>query len=185
MSLLTLALAAGYAGSTFSVLAFFMRAPIRPRQLSIVSNVLLILFALQYHIWGTLVSGAILVPLNLWRLRELYNTRRAVRIALATTELSWDWLRPFTTRRHFAQNAIVFRRGEIADEVFFILDGTVLLEELASSSPPALFSARSRCSRRNGGACRPRERPPMRRCLPSVRSKSPNSTKKIRSSASV
>lgn len=112
------------------VSAFFMRVPIRLRQISLITNVTLVFALGYYHLWATCVANAILIPLNLWRLRELFATRAAVRAAMATTDLSWDWIRPFMTRRRVAGGQIVFRKGDVADELFFILDGTAHLEEL-------------------------------------------------------
>lgn len=121
----------GYIGSGLNVVAFFMRVPIRLRQIAIVSSILLAIFGFEAHVWGTFVASAILVPLNTWRLRELYATRDALRSALASTDLSWDWVRPFMTRRHFGAGATIFRKGDLADEIYFILDGTVRFEEFA------------------------------------------------------
>ena len=124
------ALVAGWLGSSLTVVAFFMRVPIRLRQITIGANVLLAIFTGHYHLYASLAANLTLIPLNVWRLRELYATRRAVRAAMATTDLSWDWLRPFMTRRRFAAGTTIFEKGAPADELFFILDGTVRLHEV-------------------------------------------------------
>lgn len=124
------ALVAGWCGSALTVIAFFMRVPIRLRQIAIGANVLLAVFSSHYHLYASMSANLILIPLNLWRLRDLYATRRAVRAAMETTELSWDWLRPFMTRRKFAAGATIFAKGDPAGELFFILDGAVRLREV-------------------------------------------------------
>lgn len=126
----SLAIAASYIGGALNVLAFFMKVPIRLRQIAIAANVALFVFASINHFWATEISNAILVPLNIWRLRDLYQTRSAVRAAMATTNLSWDWLRPFMTRRHVPAGATIFRKGDVANALFFILAGNVRFPEI-------------------------------------------------------
>ncbi|MFN2460251.1 MAG: Crp/Fnr family transcriptional regulator [Candidatus Velthaea sp.] len=125
-----IALLIGYTANTLQVVAFFMRVPVRLRQVAIFSNMFFLVFGTEFHLWGMLISNLILFPLNIWRLRELLDTRRAVRAAMATTDLSWEWIRPFMTRRRFKTDATIFKKGDLADEIYFILDGRVRFEEI-------------------------------------------------------
>ncbi len=130
LTLLHIATLVAYTGNALTVVAFFMRVPIRLRQVMLFANVCFVLAAPELHLWGIFISNAILLPLNAVRLRELLATRRAVRAAMQVTDLSWDWLKPFMTRRHFASGTTIFRKGDHADELFFILAGRVELPEI-------------------------------------------------------
>ncbi|MGB5559014.1 MAG: hypothetical protein WBN04_13510 [Paracoccaceae bacterium] len=59
----------GLAG-LFVILAFYARSPTRLRIFAILSNLLFILYAVAVGLWPVLVLHAVLLPLNLLRLRE-------------------------------------------------------------------------------------------------------------------
>src|SRR6185312_12579325 len=63
-----------------------------------------------------------LLPLNTYRLYQVRELIKKVRTA-ASGNLSMDWLEPFTRRRGF-------RKGDAADEMFLIVKGKYLVQEL-------------------------------------------------------
>ncbi len=70
----------GVAAGGFVVLAFYARRPMPLRAFAIASNLLFILYAALAGLWPVLALHAVLLPLNVQRLREGLRrriTRRA------------------------------------------------------------------------------------------------------------
>ncbi|MGH7683983.1 MAG: diguanylate cyclase domain-containing protein, partial [Vulcanimicrobiaceae bacterium] len=78
------------------------------------------------------VLFAILLPLNVWRLRELMLLTKTVQSAL-TGDLSMEWLRPFMQPRKYAAGEYIFRKGDPQTDVLYIVSGTVRLPEIEVS----------------------------------------------------
>jgi CRP-like cAMP-binding protein len=77
----------------------------------------------------TIFLYALLLPLNTVRLYQIMDLIKKVRNA-ASGDLSMDWLEPFMTRRGFRKGAVLFRKGDLADEMFLTVRGKYLIEEL-------------------------------------------------------
>jgi CRP-like cAMP-binding protein len=45
-------------------------------------------------------------------------------------DLSMDWLKPFMHKHSYRKGAILFQKGDHADEMFYILSGTCRIKEL-------------------------------------------------------
>jgi CRP/FNR family transcriptional regulator, cyclic AMP receptor protein len=69
----------GVFAGVFVVLAFYARRPARLRVLAIASNVLFITYAALAGLWPVLALHAVLLPLNLVRLREGWKAGVAAR----------------------------------------------------------------------------------------------------------
>ena len=61
----------GYAASCTVLATFLMRTMVPLRLVAILSNVLFATFAYLQHIYPVLFLHAVLLPINMWRLREL------------------------------------------------------------------------------------------------------------------
>jgi CRP-like cAMP-binding protein len=70
-----------------------------------------------------------LLPLNSFRLYQLMELIKKVRAA-ASSDLSMDWLEPFMTKRQIKKGTIIFRKGDVADEMFLAAKGKYLVSEL-------------------------------------------------------
>ncbi|HTD38067.1 MAG TPA: cyclic nucleotide-binding domain-containing protein [Candidatus Limnocylindrales bacterium] len=121
---------AGYAAALLTVAAFFMKDTVRLRQIALASNVAYAAWAAGAHLWPTLLLHCVLFPLNLWRLRQLLRERRLIERAMTASDVSPAWLTPFMDRRRFAKDAVLFRRGDPADGLYFLAQGTLIIEEL-------------------------------------------------------
>ena len=119
----------GYIASALWLAALFMRAPVRLRQLAVISSAIFIVYGVLARQWPIAILFAILLPLNLWRLRELDGLMSKVHNAL-TGDLSMEWLRPFMQPKKFVAGEYMFRKGDPQTDVFYILSGTVRLPEI-------------------------------------------------------
>lgn len=119
----------GFVAAALVLATFLMRAPVRLRQFAIASNAMFIVYGVWSKAWPIAALFAILLPLNIWRLRELKLLTQKVQSALSN-DLSVDWLRPFMTPRKYVAGEFIFRKGDPQTDVLYIVSGTVRLPEI-------------------------------------------------------
>ncbi|HET7888042.1 MAG TPA: cyclic nucleotide-binding domain-containing protein [Bradyrhizobium sp.] len=118
----------GYAAAACVFVTFYMKTMVPLRVAGIVSNFLFIGYGYAVDAYPVLVLHLILLPLNLLR---LYQMRRLIKqIEEATRQdLNLNWVKPFSTTKSLSAGEIVFRRGDPADEMFFIVSGCFRVRE--------------------------------------------------------
>ena len=126
---------AGYLAAFLVFLSFYMKTMVPLRVVGICSNCAFIAYGYLGGLHPVLVLHLILLPLNGVRLHEMLRLIRAVRGA-SRSDLSMDWLKPFTSTRKFKKADIVFRKGEFAGAMFFVVSGQYRLEELGKDILP-------------------------------------------------
>jgi CRP-like cAMP-binding protein len=77
----------------------------------------------------------VLVPLNSYRLYELIQLIKKVRVA-AGQDLSMDWLQPFMTKRKCRTGDVLFRKNDLANEMFLSVKGRYRIPELDKTMRP-------------------------------------------------
>ncbi len=130
----------GWAAAACSLFAFYSKTMIPLRIAVIAANA----FAIIYSIWSgnipNLVGSAILLPLNVVRLREMQKLTSDVKRAQTRGELDFDWLRPFMKPLELKAGEILFEKGADADSAYVIAEGQVSLPDLGVIlGPGALF----------------------------------------------
>jgi hypothetical protein len=126
--------AGGLLASAFVVAGYTMRTMIPLRIFGILTNVVLILYALPHHNYPIVALHLILLPLNVYRLREMLLLVRNVKRSV-NGNLSMEWLRPFMTERRCKAGDVLFYKHEKATEMFFIVDGKFHLVESGIQLP--------------------------------------------------
>ena len=121
--------AIGYLASILVFATFCMRTMIPLRVIAIASNICFVAYGLLDHVYPVLLLHLVLLPMNAWRTLEMIRLVRRVEAA-AKGDLSIEWLKPFMRPAHFEAGHILFRRGDDADRLYFILKGEVLVEEV-------------------------------------------------------
>jgi CRP/FNR family transcriptional regulator, cyclic AMP receptor protein len=121
--------AVGYLASALVLATFWMKTPIRLRQVGIASNVAFFSYGLLAHAIPIAVLHGVLFPLNIWRLNELLQLQSKVQMALAG-DFSMEWIRQFASGRTFLKGETIFRRGDVGGDMFYILGGTVRLPDV-------------------------------------------------------
>ncbi len=130
----------GYAAGLLTFVAFFMKDSLRLRQVAIVSNVFYAIWAADVHLLPTLILHIALFPVNCVRMVQIARERRLIARALATAEISPEWLTAFMDRRRIPAGTVLFRRGDPSDAMYFLAEGRLRLEELGIDlEPGALF----------------------------------------------
>ena len=105
------------------------------RVMSIVANCCLIASYAATHTYILLVLQAITLPLNAFRLYQMMALIKNVR-ASVRGNTSMDWLKPFMNRRKVDAGEILFRKGDEANHMYFVVDGQLHLNEIDINIQP-------------------------------------------------
>ena len=119
----------GYAASLSVLATFCMSTMIPLRAIALGSNVLFCLYGAAAHIYPVLILHAVLFPINAYRLFQLRQLIREIRAA-RKSELSLTSLLPFLRRREFPADHILIRKGDPADCLYYLFEGTVEMPDL-------------------------------------------------------
>lgn len=112
----------GYLGALMTLTTFSMKTMLHLRMVAIVSNLAFMTYGVLGHVYPVLLLHLTLLPLNAWRLRQLLQLTRQIR-EISGGQLSMEWLKPFSRRKTVQAGETLFRRGDAAAEVLFVLSG--------------------------------------------------------------
>jgi CRP/FNR family transcriptional regulator, cyclic AMP receptor protein len=112
----------GYLGALLTLATFSMTTMLRLRMVGIAANLAFIAFGVLDHVYPVLLLHMTLLPLNVWRLHQLLQLTRQIKEA-STGRLSLDWLKPFSRRKAIKAGEVLFRIGDPAVELLFVLSG--------------------------------------------------------------
>jgi len=115
--------------------SFFMKTIIPLRVVAITSNVAFVIYALlglEYGIFGRvypiLVLHASLLPLNVFRLREIKRLINAVNTASKTE--TFEYLIPYMRSERHPKGEMLFIKGATADKLYMIEEGSIFFPEV-------------------------------------------------------
>jgi hypothetical protein len=117
-------------GAFFFVATVLMRTIVPLRVSAIISDVFFIGYAVLSNSITTFFVYVLLLPINITRLHQMLKLVKKAR-ASAKDDLSMDWLKPFMTRRKYKKNDLLFRKGDPANEMLFIVTGKFLVKEIS------------------------------------------------------
>ncbi len=124
----------GFVAGILYIASHYMKTMVPLRLCEIASNALFVVYGAMYPSWPTLALYGILVPLNSLRLYEMLQLIKKVRTA-AQGDLSMDWLKPFMHKHSYKQGAVLFKKGDHAEEMFYIVSGRLRIKELRLELP--------------------------------------------------
>lgn len=125
----------GYIASATVLLTFCMSTMIPLRVVGICSNVLFASFGAVAHIYPVLILHLILLPVNTIRLIQFLRLIRGVQAA-QLSDLSFESLLPFMSRRQAKAGEILIRKGDNADRMYYLVSGTMHIPELGKMLEP-------------------------------------------------
>ena len=125
----------GFVAGALYIASHYMKTMVPLRICEIGSNVLFVAYGILYPSYPTLVLYGILILLNSLRLYEMLELIKKVRNA-AQVDLSMDWLKPFMYRRAYKKGDVLFRKGDHAEEMFYIVSGACRINELGLQMNP-------------------------------------------------
>jgi CRP/FNR family transcriptional regulator, cyclic AMP receptor protein len=119
----------GYAASATVFATFCMKTMIPLRMLAIASNVLFCAYGYFDHIYPVLILHLALLPINTVRLLQIQKLIREIHTA-GQGEIAIESLLPFMTPKSYKAGDMLIRKGEKADRMFYLADGTVEILEV-------------------------------------------------------
>jgi CRP/FNR family cyclic AMP-dependent transcriptional regulator len=121
--------ALGFVAGALYIASHYMKTMIPLRVCEIGSNVLFVGYGIMYPSYPTFALYSILVVINSLRVYEMVQTLKKVRTA-ASGDLSMEWLKPFMHRHAYKKGDVLFRKGDEADEMFYVVTGGCRVKEL-------------------------------------------------------
>src|SRR5262249_60603540 len=76
-----------------------------------------------------MILYGLLLPVHSLRLYQMLKLVKKARMS-AHSNLSMDWLKPFMTRHKYRKDDVLFRKGDLANEMLFIVTGKFLVKEI-------------------------------------------------------
>jgi hypothetical protein len=119
----------GYAASATVFATFCMKTMIPLRVLAIASNVLFCAYGYFDHIYPVFFLHLMLLPINTIRLIQIQRLIREIRTA-GHGEIAIESLLPFMTPKSYKAGDTLIRKGEKADRMYYLADGTVEVVEV-------------------------------------------------------
>jgi CRP/FNR family cyclic AMP-dependent transcriptional regulator len=125
---------AGWIAAVLVFTSFFMKTIVPLRLLAIGSNLAFMTYGLLAleggvfaHVYPIFVLHCCLLPVNVVRLAQIRKVTTAARSSSDGDLISV--LLPFMRRESHARGTVLFRRGDAAERLYVIGEGSVLLEE--------------------------------------------------------
>lgn len=125
----------GYIAAALVFATFSMKTMVPLRIVGIASNIFFIAYGYLNPAYPLLVLHLALLPLNILRLNQMLSLVKEVESA-TSGDLDMNWIRPFTTTRDMAPGEVLFRRGDAANEIIFVMSGSLRIPELGIAIPP-------------------------------------------------
>jgi hypothetical protein len=122
-------------GAVFFVATLLVRTIVPLRVIGIISNVFFIVYGALAGVVPTFLLYLLSLPINVIRLRQMLTLVKKARTS-AQGDLSMDWLRPFMSPRKYKKNDTLFRKGDLAKEMFLTVSGKFLVVEIGIELPP-------------------------------------------------
>jgi CRP-like cAMP-binding protein len=123
------------AGAMFYVATLMMRTIVPLRVIGIISLAFFMAYGLVAGAVGTFLLYLLSLPVNVIRLRQMLTLVKKARMS-SQGDLSMDWLRPYMTPRKYRKGEVLFRKGDVANEMFLTVTGKFLVTEIGIELPP-------------------------------------------------
>jgi len=125
----------GFAAAGAALYGTYVRTIIPLRFAAIMANAFALLYSASKGTYPTFLLNAVLLPLNMVRLRSMWRLVHEVEAA-TQSDLNAEWLRPFMRPRNFATGSFLMHKGDVATEAFYIVAGEVELVEIQQTAGP-------------------------------------------------
>ena len=120
----------GYAAAACVFVTFYMKTMVPLRVAGIVSNFLFIGYGYAVDAYPVLILHLVLLPLNIVRLRQMLRLIKQIEEA-TRDDMNLNWVKPFSSTQAAAVGDVLFRRGDPANEMYFIVSGRFRVRELS------------------------------------------------------
>jgi hypothetical protein len=131
-----IALGAAIAAALLTITSSFVKTMVPLRWLAVCSNFGFFTYGVLHGSPVMAVLHAILLPINMLRLRQMRRLTQNVRAAAIGTDTSGVWLRPYMKAKQHKKGEILFRKGDVADRLYLLASGRVEFVEIGQSIGP-------------------------------------------------
>jgi hypothetical protein len=131
-----LALASAGVASALTVISTFLKTMIPLRWLAVGSNVGFFFYGLLYPSLPMMVLHAVLLPINIYRAIEMIRLTRRVTNAAARRDNSGVWLKPYMKSKDLKAGTVLFNKGDVADQLYFLAEGRIEFVEIGKFMEP-------------------------------------------------
>jgi len=129
--------AIGMLGGVFYLASHYMKAMVPLRALALVSSVLFVIFSLLHTnfdltkliVLPEFIVNAILLPINLKRLGEINRLTKQIEQATVESPVT-EWMLPHMHLRKHKAGEVLFRKGDVADELVYVASGKLKLQDI-------------------------------------------------------
>lgn len=128
----------GFIAAGLVIATLSMRTMVALRITGLCSNVAFISHGLLLGNNPTVVLHCILFPLNVYRLRKMLNLIKQVENA-SRGDLSMYCLKPFMHMRAIEAGEFLFRQGDEANSLFYVVSGRLHLQEIDVDMIPGML----------------------------------------------
>ena len=112
------------------IVSAFVKTMIPLRWLAVGSNLGFIAYGLmEAHVLLVLLH-AVLLPVNLWRVRQMVRLTRYIRASAIDPQQLQVWLRPYMRTQNLRAGRRVFEVGDAADRLYLLVEGRIDLPEV-------------------------------------------------------
>ncbi len=118
-----------FVGALFYVPSYYMKTIVPLRIAGIIGNFFFLAYGYFYPSYPTFFLYLFILPINTVRLFQMWRLINQVKVA-TQGDLSMEWLKPFMTNRKYRKGDVLFRKGDAAEEMFYVLSGSYLITEL-------------------------------------------------------
>ena len=123
-------------GISLVVVSAFVRTMIPLRWLAVGSNVGFLVYGALHPSIIPFLIAATLLPINLYRTREMIRLTRRVTQAAASSDLSGVWLKPYMKAKRFKAGTTLFHKGDLAEHLYLLADGRMELADIGQMLVP-------------------------------------------------
>lgn len=131
-----LALVSAGIASALTVVSTFLKTMIPLRWLAVGSNVGFFFYGLLYPSLPMMVLHAVLLPINIYRAIEMIRLTRRVTRAASRGDVSGVWLKPYMKSRELKAGTVLFNKGDVADQLYFLAEGRIEFVEIGKFMEP-------------------------------------------------
>ena len=118
----------GYIASALVLCTFCTKTMMPLRIIALGSNVAFISYGFLLHLYPVLILHAVLLPLNTWRLTEIFRLVKRVQ-GTVDDEQVFRALVPFANRMTARRGEVVIRKGDVSDALYLVLEGSLWVED--------------------------------------------------------
>jgi Cyclic nucleotide-binding domain len=119
----------GFIGVLFHLPSYYMKTIIPLRVAAIIGNCFLVAYGYLYPSYMMFLLCLMILPINLFRLHQMLRLIKQVKIASQGFH-SFEWLQPFMTHRRYKKGDVLFRKGDVADEMLYVVSGSYNVTEI-------------------------------------------------------